>query len=193
MAELQVTGFNADTAKNLLLDAGAVYKNFDTELMTGDLIGATQGGNSFSAVPNMRNIEIDGVKSEYVKGLTVIDGWEISLTTNLLEVTKETLKLALGVIEEKSHDETYDSVRGKNYLADTDYLENVAFVGKLSGNAKPVIVIVHNALNHQGLQLDMEDKAEGKLPITFHGHMASDDLDNPPFQILYPKPAVVIP
>ena len=29
MGALQTTGFNADTAKNLLLDAGAVYKNFD--------------------------------------------------------------------------------------------------------------------------------------------------------------------
>ena len=61
MPELQYTGYNANTAKHLLLDAGAVYKNFDKTAMTGTLIGATQGGNSFSAKPNMRNIPIDGV------------------------------------------------------------------------------------------------------------------------------------
>lgn len=187
MADLQVTGFTANTAKNLLLDAGAIYKNFDKSLMTGTVIGATQGGNSFSAVPNMRNIPIDGVKSEFVKGLTVIDDWEVTLTTNLLEVTKDTIKLALGVTEEVSHDVDYDSIKGKNYIADTDYLENIAFVGKMSGSLKPVIIIVYNALNHAGLELSMEDKSEGKLPVTFHGHLDSVNVDNPAFEILYPK------
>lgn len=187
MADLQATGYNADTAKNLLLDAGAVYKNFDADLLIGDLIGATQGGNSFSAEPNMRNIEIDGVKSEFVKGLTVIDGWEISLTTNLLEITKETFELALGVIDTTGEAaEGYESIRAKNYIEDTDFIDNIAFVGKISGSDKPVIVLVKNALNHGGLQLDMEDKAEGILPVTFHGHVAADDLENPPFEILYP-------
>lgn len=184
---LKTSGFNADTSKNLLLDAGAVYKNFDKTAFTGTLIGATQGGNSFVVQPNMRNIPIDGVKSEYVKGLTVIDSVEVSLTTNLLEVTKGTLKMALGAITETSHDTDYDSIRGKQYLTDNDYLENVAYVGKISGSKKPVIIIVYNALNHGGLSLDMQDAAEGKLPITFHGHVDSSDLENPPFEILYPK------
>lgn len=187
MPKLQTTGFNADTAKNLLLDAGAVYKNFDKETYTGTLIGATQGGNSFSAAPTMRNIPVDGVKSEHVKGLTVIDAWVVSLTTNLLEVTKDTLTIALGVVEETEHDQDYDSIRGKNYIGENDYLDNVAFVGKISGSGKPVIIIVENALNHEGLQLAMQDAGEGVLPVTLFGHMASDDLDNPPFEILYPK------
>lgn len=184
---LQATGFNANTAKNLLLDAGAVYKNFDTELMTGTLIGATQGGNSLAITPEMRNIPIDGVKSQYVKGLTVIDYVEVALTTNLLEFTKDTIKMALGATEETSHDESYDSIRGSHYILEDDYLENIAYVGKISGSLKPVIVIVYNALNHGGLQLSLADASEGVLPITFHGHTASDDLENPPYQILYPK------
>lgn len=185
---LNTTGFNASTAKNLLLDAGAVYKNFDKINYTGTLIGATQGGNQFRAVPNMRNIPIDGVKSEYVRGLTVIDSWEVSLTTNLLEVTRETLKLALGAIEEASTaDGKYYSIKGKQYLYDNDYLDNVAYVGKISGSKQPVIVIVKNAMNHGGLEISMEDASEGVLPVTLHGHQDSSDLDNPPFEILYPK------
>lgn len=187
MPELQTTGFNADTAKNLLLDAGAIYKNFDKTTFTGTLIGATQGGNSFSAKPTMRNIPVDGVKSEHVKGLTVIDAWVVSLTTNLLEITKDTLTIALGVVDKTGHDENYDSIRGKNYIGENDYLDNVAFVGKISGSGKPVIIIVENALNHEGLQLAMQDAGEGVLPVTLYGHMASDNLDNPPFEILYPK------
>jgi len=187
MPKLQTTGFNANTPKNLLLDAGAVYKNFDKETFTGTLIGATQGGNAFSAVPTMRNVPVDGVKSEYVKGLAVIDAWVVSLTTNMLEVTKDTITIALGAVEETSHDDDYDSLRGKNYIGENDYLDNVAFVGKISGSGKPVIIIVENALNHEGLQLTTADASEGILPVTLFGHMPSDDLDNPPFEILYPK------
>lgn len=187
MNELKVTGFNQETAKHLLLDAGAVYKNFDKATFTGTLIGATQGGNSLAIVPNMRSIPVDGVKSEYVKGLTVIDYVTVSLTTNLLEVTKDTITMALGAVEESEHNTDYNSIKGKHYMAESDYLENVAYVGKISGNNKPIIVIIYNALNHEGLQLDVEDSNEGKLPITFHGHVGPEDLDNPPYEILYPK------
>lgn len=183
---LQTTGFNPDTAKHLLLDAGAVYKNFDVDLLEGELIGATQGGNSLNIVPEMRNIPIDGVKSEYVKGLTVIDSWEVSLTANLLEITKESLAMAIGVTEEGTGAEGYESIRGNNYIVEEDYLDNVAFVGKLSGSDKPVIIIIENALNHEGMQLDMEDASEGILPVTFFGHIDADNLDSAPFQILYP-------
>lgn len=187
MSDLKTTGFNTDTAKNLLLDAGAVYKDFDTTLMTGTLLGATQGGNSFAFTPNFRNIEIDGVKSEDVKGLSVIDSWSVSLTTNLLEITKDTLQMALAGSTSTEHDVDYDSIKAKNSIELTDYIDNVAFVGRLSGSANPIIVIVKNALNKEGLSVELADSSEGKLPITFIGHVDTDDLDNPPFEILFPK------
>ena len=50
-----ITGFNKETAKNLIIDAGAVFVNYDIEKDTVEtakekLIGATSGGNEFSAV-----------------------------------------------------------------------------------------------------------------------------------------------
>lgn len=186
---LQFTGFNANTAENLLLDAGALYKNLDETLMTGTLIGATQGGNTFTAKPNMRNIPIDGVKSTRVKGLNVIDSWEVSLATNLLEVTKDTLAMALGAVTVTSGT-THDEIKANNYILETNYLENIAFVGKLSGSDDPVVIIIYNALSTEGLSLNMQDASEGKIPATFYGHLDSTDLDSPPFKILYPKPVV---
>jgi hypothetical protein len=187
MSDLKTTGYNADTAKNLLLDAGAVYKNFDTTTMVGTLLGATQGGNSFEFKPNFRNIPIDGIKSEDVKGLSVIDSWTVTLTTNLLEITKDSLSLALAGSTVLTHDENYDSIKAKNAVTLTDYIDNVTFVGRLSGSDKPVIVIVKNALNKEGLSVTLADSSEGKLPITFVGHVAPDDMETPPFEILFPK------
>ena len=191
MPDLKLTGFNADTGKKLLLDAGAIYKNFDKTLMTGTLVGATSGGNTFTAKPNMRRIAIDGVKSEDVKGLTVIDSWSVSLATNLLEFTKDTIVMALGSASVTAQGTDYESIKGNNYIADSDYLQNIAYVGKISGSAKPVIIIIYNAMNKEGMSVNMKDADEGKLPVTFTGNLDSANLDAPPFEILYPK--VVIP
>lgn len=193
MTELKTTGYNAKTAENLLLDAGAIYKNFDKETMAGDLIGATQGGNTFNGIPNMRNIPVDGVKSEHVKGLTVIDSWAVSLVANMLEVKVDTLTMALGAVDVTEHNENYDSIKGRNYLLDSDYLENIAYVGRMSKNNKPIIIIIDNVLSHEGLSLATQDASQGIIPMTLFGHMDSDDLENPPFEILYPKPAPVEP
>ena len=55
------SGFTTETAKSLLLNAGAYFKNFnvgtddfDSAVAAGKLIGATKGGGEFSAVPEDR-------------------------------------------------------------------------------------------------------------------------------------------
>lgn len=63
------SGFNENTSKNLLLDAGAIYVNYDLEVDTfataGEkLLGATSGGNQFNAIPEFRTVEVDGVRGE---------------------------------------------------------------------------------------------------------------------------------
>lgn len=57
----------------------------------------------------------------------------------------------------------------------------------LSGTNDPVIIQVYNALNTSGLTLNVADKAEAVLALTFTGHYVDSDLDTPPFAIFYPK------
>ena len=72
------SGFTAGTAKHLQLDAGAFLKNYDPTQDTWEtakatkLIGATSGGGSFSAVPTVRRIEVDGVKGVYTVSGNII-------------------------------------------------------------------------------------------------------------------------
>lgn len=188
------TGFNANTAKRLLLDAGAFVKNFEPETDTWDtikdtkVIGATQGGGSFSAVPTVRRIEIDGVKGA-AKGLEALDEWVVTLTANIKEISAEALALALG--SAKSADavtpEGYSKITANNAITVDDYLDNITWIGKLSGSDKPVIILVKNALCTNGLSLTMADKAEGVLALTFTGHYDPSELDSPPFEIYYPE------
>mgnify|MGYP001294646413 CR=1 FL=1 len=181
------SGFTDKTPDHLLLDAGAFYKNYVVETGVGTLLGATRGGGEFKAAPETRIIEADGVKGA-AKGLRALDSWEVALTANLLEITPETLAMALttGSVDTVSN-EDYDIISASNTLSLEHYIDNITWVGRLSGSGKPVVIQIFNALNTEGVTLSVEDKNESVLPITFAAHYDSAALDTPPFKIYYPK------
>jgi hypothetical protein len=190
------SGYTNKTAESLLLDAGAFFKNFEVATDTfesavtgGKLLGATTGGGTFSAVPTIRRIEVDGVKGAAV-GLEVIDEWVVTITANMKELKKEVLALALASGSIDDTDIKYSEISASGVIALTDYVDNITWVGRLSGNDEPVIIQVYNAIATGGLTLQTADKAEAVLVLTFTGHYKDTDLDTPPFKIYYPKPAV---
>jgi len=202
MGKKNYSGFTTKTAERLLLDAGAFFKNFsyksggsdndtfDKAVAAGKLIGATKGGGEFSAVPLVRQIEVDGVKGR-AKGLETIDAWDVYLKATVLETSAESVKAALCAASVDSTTDTdYDVITGNADIALDDYIENVTWVGKLSGSDKPVIIQVYNALNTDGLKLTVQDKAEATIPMTFYGHYTQEDLDTPPYKVFYPKSSV---
>ena len=193
------SGFTKKTPERLLLDAGAFFKNFiyepkgekndtyDSAVEAGKLIGATQGGGEFSAAPSIRQIEVDGVKGR-AKGLEVIDSWDVYLKATILETTSESIKAALSAATvDSTSDKDYDVITGNAAIELDDYVDNITWVGTLSGSDEPVIIQVYNAINTEGLKLTVQDKNEATIPMTFYGHYTFDDLDSPPFKILYPK------
>lgn len=188
------SGFTANTPKHLQLDAGAFLKNYDVSTDTWDaaketkLIGATSGGGSFSAVPTIRRIEVDGVKGA-AKGMEALDEWVVTLTANVKEITTDSIKLSLAAAEasEATAPAGYTKISAKNEISLDDYLNNLTWVGRLSGSKDPVIIVVHNALCTNGLTISFADKSEGLIPVTVTGHYQLDDLGTPPFDIYYPS------
>lgn len=188
------SGFTTETAKSLLLNAGAYFKNFDvgtddfdSAVAAGKLIGATKGGGEFSAMPEIRQIEVDGVAGR-AKGLETIDSWDIYLKANVLEVKEATIQSGLAASSvDTSTNTDYDIITASNNLEVSDYIDNITWVGTLSGSDKPVIIQIFNALNTEGLKFSTTDKAEATISLTFYAHYTQDDLDTPPFKIYYPK------
>lgn len=179
-------GFSEETAKNLLIDSGAIYKNYG--LVGQKLISATSGGNEFSAIVKTRDVKCDGVKGVQ-KGLRFITDVEITLKANLLEFTAETLKMALmGEIDSTGVD--YDIITGKTYIADADYLDNIALVGRISGKGNPVVIILKNVLNTDGLKFKTEDDKDLVLPVTFTAFGEPSTPNDLPYEIRYPKAVV---
>ena len=190
-----ISGLTAKTTEKLVLDAGAFFKNykvgtdtFETAVTSGKLLGATKGGGSFTAVPSFRNIEIDGLRGE-AKGTKILETWEIKLGATVVEVTPDTLQTALAVSEKTTESgiTTHEVIKGKMCITDSDYIENITWVGNLSGSEEPVIIQVYNALNTKGLELEFEDKSEATIELEFTGHFDMKKANEVPFNIYYPK------
>jgi hypothetical protein len=186
------SGFSTDSALGYQLDAGAYFVNFDiatdtyaTAKAAGKLLGATQGGGSFTATPEMRTINVDGVKGA-AKGNQVIDSWDVMMSPTVLELSKELMAYALAT-STNTEEAFYNKIQANNYICDDDYLTNITFVGRLSGTQKPIIIQIFNAVNTNGITLESADNSEGTIAMEFKGHYDASDLDSPPFAIYFPK------
>jgi len=188
---MAITGLTSTTKKNLQLDAGAIFKNYivgsDTpETATAKLIGATVGGATFSAVPEVRQVSVDGVKGP-TKGFEIIDSWTATLTANIKEVNASSIALALGATTINTTAETgYSQIKANADFADGDYLTNITWVGKISGSTNPIIIVLKNPLNLNGFSLAVADKAEGQVPIVMTAHYDPANIDAVPFEIYAP-------
>ena len=101
---------------------------------------------------------------------------------------EENLKLALAAADVSAAEApaNYSKITGRSEIKAEDYLDNLTWVGRLSGSDDPVIIVVKNALGTNGLTISFADKSEGLIPVTVTGHYALDDLETPPFEIYYP-------
>lgn len=185
------SGLTANSAKHIQLDAGCFVKNYDIAKLFSEqkmnIIGATAGGGSFSAVPAIRQVEVDGKKGA-VKGFEALDEWAVTLTANVKEMTVDSLKLALNAASSSSVTSPagYTKISGKAEITDSDYAENIAWVGRISGSNKPVIIVIYNALATNGLSMNFVDKGEAVMAVTLTGHYDLSNLEKPPFDIYYP-------
>nr|DAV39261.1 MAG TPA: major tail protein [Caudoviricetes sp.] len=193
-----INGLNANTIQHLVFDAGAFFKNFDVKTDTfetavtgGKLIGATKGGGSFKAVPGFRTIELDGMRGA-TKGTKILESWSVTMGAKIAEITPEVLTAALGAAADVETIGTgqkptnYKKITGKNSIALKDYIDNITWIGTISGSSDPVIIQVFNALNEKGVELSFEDKGELTIETEFVGHYGMKTKEVP-FVIYYPK------
>lgn len=212
-----INAFTKDTAKNLQLDAGMLVRGLANPMeFNGTLtapaksVGATSGGGSFTAVPEIRNIfeEIDGGRGDY-KGGTVVDNWKINLTTTIKEITAENIKLSLaaadtkaaaaavpGMVNENEEAvaavaaEKFDTTTARLEIKETDYLDNLCWIGTLNGSNEPIIIELKNVLNVNGANFTFADKSTGGIELELQAHFDLVKPDEVPFKIYTPKLAV---
>lgn len=188
------TGHTPDTPENIASDAGAIFVNFDFDtdtydsaLAAGKVLGTTQGAIQFSAVPTYRQPQINGIKGK-TKGLEFIEMWEVSLSGNIFTVTKDAIVKALAAADaDIDTEDFYDIITAREYVKLTDYLDNIVYVGRISGTQNPIIIELKNVLNLVGLVSSFADGADTVIPVNFSAHKSFDNPDEIPFAIYRPK------
>ncbi len=165
------------TNKPIWLGNGLFYFNYGETDET--LVGATKGGGSFAVEREYKPIERDGtygtVKGE-VRKISVVP----KLTINALELSTDNLEKFYGMTA--SEETGYTKLTEGVDVADTDFIKNVAFVGKRA-DGKQIVIIVENALGNGNLELAFENKEEVATEVTYEGCYDPTALETPPYEI----------
>lgn len=193
---LKKTGYTEKTSKNYLINAATIYTGvtYDKEKneFTGTLHGATSGGVTATIEQTYRDIEIDGTSHMKVKGNKILESANATVVASMKELTAENIRKSLnGSIREAAADEAptgYKVIETKRFIEDSDYIENMAVVGTLSGTDEPIIIILDNALSTGGFEAGTEDNNEAVVEQTYEAHATAEQLDEDkfPWRILYP-------
>ena len=175
------TGLTDRTITSLQLNAGVLLTTYTkgTDIEEDDILGATRGGGSFTAVPTMHQAAVDGAPT-YVVGLERCDDWVVTLNATMVEFSEEAITRALGVGVSKTG--TTDKVfTVKNTVNTTDF-KDLFWVGDLS-NGQNVVIKIKNALNTGGLNLTFSDRGEGTYTLALIGHYTTADIETAPFEL----------
>ena len=205
-----LSGLHAKTGQNLQLDAGLLLWGINTsqdlatlaagpqghenaekfsQLITSKTLGATKGGTTFTAVPEMRNLldGVNGSRGNYKDG-AVIDTWEISLKTTVSEMTAANIGYAIANSESPKSESGFDKQTGTvGRVKKTNYLGNVAWLGTIKGKTAPIIILIKNALNVNGMTFTAEDKNTGSIELELKAHFELSKPEEVPFEIYTPK------
>lgn len=199
MAQKNTTGLRPETFKRLQLNAGILLKDFAYSSATDAaalatliktakesgtaLLGATRGGGTFACTPETREIEADGRRNPFV-GSTIFDGWDIKLSTTLLEITPGNLAMALpGASVSDDTGGKVHTLTLTNDVDSDDYIDNLVWIGDTSEGY--MLIDLENALNTSGVTMTYTDKGEGTLPVEFVAHAATLNDDTMPFKIVH--------
>ena len=151
------------------------------------VLGATNGGNKLSIVPEITPIEVDGAVVE-IKGLNQKTGETGTLEVNLAQHTVESLKRSIVGKEVDSLIKGYTQIQTKSLIELSDYLDNIAYVGTMTDGTE-IIFIMENAICSSGLELDNKNKDTSVCATTFKStaDFASGVYDTLPIYIFYPN------
>lgn len=183
------TGVTATTPQELVFGAGTIHKGLKYETAWNfdeSIVGATAEGAKLNIVPEVTQITADGVHVP-MKGMQRKTGETVTLEVKFIVLTPDIIKAATLGADGTVHADGSAVIESKAVILDSDYWENVAYVG-VTLEDEPVIAILDNALCKTGMSLETKDKENAAVTVTFECHAdLGADGDTLPWRIIYPK------
>ena len=186
-------GISNETYKRLIIDSGAVYKNFVDQDNPGTLLGATRGGSTFTIEQEIKDMQVDGAKGP-VKGSRRITKVNAKLTVNFISHSIDLWNIAIpGSEVSAAFTTTVDPAsddhmefRRNLQIELTDYLTNVVLIGQMSGTDQAVVCGIKNVLADGNFEFAFADNEETGLSVQFTAHFDPGALDEEPWILWYP-------
>ena len=186
---MKFTKIPANTFQKLQLNAGILLTQFSPstgEVTDGNMLGATSGGNNFTATPTFEDFgdDIDNCPKN-TKELKKLTEWEITISGTMVTVDTQAAKRLIGAADIDGTDTT--KVVPRNDLLQTDF-NDIWWVGDYSDengatNGGYIAIRMINALSTGGFQIQSGDKAKGTFAFTFTAHYSMEALDTVPFEV----------
>lgn len=186
---MKFTRIPETTFQKLQLNAGILVSEFTPATGTvdeTDIIGATTGGVSFSAVATYsdKGEDIDNCPVN-VKELKQLDSWEVTMSGTFVTVDTNAAKLMIGAADIDKSNTTL--VKPRNDVLETDF-QDIWWVGDYSdknGDTNGGYVAIHmlNGLSTGGFQLQSSNREKGNFEFEFTGHYSIDAQDTVPFEV----------
>lgn len=191
---MKFTKVPTTTFQQIQLNAGILLKDFTVQSGTfqnSDIIGATTGGISFSAVPNFIDFgeDIDNVPKN-TKELKKIDDYTVTMSGTFVTMTADAAALMVGAADVAS-----GKVSPRSIIEQTDF-DDIWFVGDYSDvnadsgtgqsatTAGFIAIKLIDALSTGGFVVQTGDKVKGQFSFEFTGHYSiADEELTPPFEI----------
>ncbi|MBR0509630.1 MAG: hypothetical protein IJJ85_05890 [Clostridia bacterium] len=160
------------------LDAGVLLRQFDPETAAvpadADIICATAGGVEASCEASYKDLgeDVDNCPANMME-LKYLQDWTCTLRFKALEITPETLRLALGAADTDG-----DLVYPRGHLKDGDFGE-IWWVGDRADGGMAAVCL-SNALSKEGLKFQSKAAGKGELDVELLGHASFAEPGAPP-------------
>ena len=148
------------------------------------VLGATRGGGTFVATPEVREPEIDG-KRYRTKGLVFVESWDVRLTGTLVEAYPGNFKRVFNSADIDPASGKKQTITLRTAIEDTDYIDKLCWVSNM-GDGSYMLIELENVVNLDGVNFTFADKNEGTLPFNFAATQADVvNQDKAPFKIVF--------
>lgn len=163
--------------KDLLLGEGVYIADYGEVGET--VVGATRGGGKIEIDKIIRSMPYDGSYGEN-KSLRRYERYVPRIIATILKNTYEVLNFAMPVTV--TEETNYRDIDFRLNIEDTDYLTNIAFVGKKLGG-QSCIIIIYNPLNDGNISFDFKEKDEVTTEMQYTAHYDRTTPTTPPIEV----------
>lgn len=173
----------ATAADNIQVDAGLLLNTFDVSNPVApadeDIICATTGDISITCQPETNDFfeDVNNAPLNTKEGKR-ITGWNCGLTVTCLEITNDTLELALGAAK---NTDANGGITPRDQYVSSDF-KTIYWIGDMVDEDKLFVVKMDNTVSTGGVSFTSQNNGKGQVGLTLTPHASLQDVTRIPME-----------